>query len=57
MTFTYPSHLLVVKSVRKTNAQDTYIIAQDIDGAPIPTDLPPSYFGKQAPINIKGYGY
>ena len=30
------------KERKKTNAQDTYIIAQDIDGAPIPTD-PVSY--------------
>lgn len=39
---------------KKTNAQDTYIIAQDIDGAPIPTDLPPSYFWETSPNKYQG---
>ena len=39
---------------KKTNAQDTYIIAQDIDGAPIPTDLPPSYYWETSPNKYQG---
>lgn len=42
------------KERKKTNAQDTYIIAQDIDGAPIPTDLPPSYFWETSPNKYQG---
>lgn len=42
------------KERKKTNAQDTYIIAQDIDGAPIPTDLPPSYYWKTSPNKYQG---
>ena len=42
------------KERKKTNAQDTYIIAQDIDGAPIPTDLPPSYYWETSPGKHQG---
>lgn len=42
------------KERKKTNAQDSYIIAQDIDGAPIPTDLPPSYFWETSPNKYQG---
>ena len=39
---------------KKPNAQDTYIIAQDIDGAPIPKDLPPSYYWETSPNKFQG---
>ena len=39
---------------KKPNAQDTYIIAQDIDGSPIPTDLPPSYYWETSPNKYQG---
>ena len=42
------------KERKKTNAHDTYIIAQDIDGAPIPTDLPPSYYWETSPNKYQG---
>lgn len=42
------------KDRKKTNAQDSYIIAQDIDGAPIPTDLTPSYFWETSPNKYQG---
>lgn len=42
------------KERKKSNAQDTYIIAQDIDGAPIPTDLPPSYYWETSPNKYQG---
>lgn len=42
------------KERKKTNAQDTYIIAQDIDGAPIPTDLQPSYYWETSPNKYQG---
>lgn len=42
------------KERKKTNAQDTYIIAQDIDGAPIPTDLSPSYYWETSPNKYQG---
>lgn len=42
------------KERKKPNAQDTYIIAQDIDGAPIPTDLPPSYYWETSPNKYQG---
>lgn len=42
------------KERKKTNAQDTYIIAQDIDGVPIPTDLPPSYYWETSPNKYQG---
>ena len=42
------------KERKKTNAEDTYIIAQDIDGAPIPTDLPPSYYWETSPNKYQG---
>ena len=42
------------KERKKTNAQDTYIIAQDIDGEPIPTDLPPSYYWETSPNKYQG---
>ena len=42
------------KERKKTNAQDTYIIAQDIDGAPIPTDLHPSYYWETSPNKYQG---
>lgn len=38
----------------KPNAQDSYIIAQDIDGAPIPKDLPPSYYWETSPGKFQG---
>lgn len=39
---------------KKPNAQDSYIIAQDIDGAPIPKDLPPSYYWETSPNKYQG---
>lgn len=42
------------KERKKPNAQDTYIIAQDIDGVPIPTDLPPSYYWETSPNKYQG---
>ena len=42
------------KERKKTNAEDTYIIAQDIDGVPIPTDLPPSYYWETSPNKYQG---
>ena len=42
------------KERKKHNAQDTYIIAQDIDGVPIPTDLPPSYYWETSPNKYQG---
>lgn len=42
------------KERKKPNAEDTYIIAQDIDGAPIPTDLPPSYYWETSPNKYQG---
>lgn len=42
------------KERKKSNAQDTYIIAQDIDGVPIPTDLPPSYYWETSPNKYQG---
>lgn len=42
------------KGRKRTNAQDTYIIAQDIDGAPIPTDIPPSYYWETSPNKYQG---
>ena len=38
----------------KSNAKDTYIIAQDIDGVPIPEDLPPSYYWETSPGKFQG---
>lgn len=38
----------------KANAQDTYIIAQDIDGAKIPEDFPPSYWWETSPNKYQG---
>lgn len=38
----------------KPNAQDSYIIAQDIDGVPIPEDLPPSYYWETSPNKYQG---
>ena len=38
----------------KSNAKDTYIIAQDIDGVPIPEDLPPSYYWETSPGKSQG---
>ena len=38
----------------KPNAQDSYIIAQDIDGVPIPEDLPPSYYWETSPGKFQG---
>ena len=42
------------KERKKPNAQDTYIIAQDIDGVPIPADLPPSYYWETSPNKYQG---
>lgn len=39
---------------KKPNAQDSYIIAQDIDGAPIPIGLPPSYYWETSPGKFQG---
>lgn len=39
---------------KKPNAQDSYIIAQDIDGAPIPIGLPPSYYWETSPNKYQG---
>lgn len=38
----------------KANAQDSYIIAMDIDGVPIPEDLPPSYYWETSPDKYQG---
>ena len=38
----------------KPNAQDSFIIAQDIDGVPIPEDLPPSYYWETSPGKYQG---
>lgn len=38
----------------KPNAQDSFVIAQDIDGAPIPEDLPPSYYWQTSPGKYQG---
>lgn len=38
----------------KVNAQDSYIIAMDIDGVPIPEDLPPSYYWETSPDKYQG---
>lgn len=39
---------------RKENAKGTFIIAQDIDGVPIPSDLPPSYYWETSPDKYQG---
>lgn len=38
----------------KVNAQDSYILAMDIDGVPIPEDLPPSYYWETSPDKYQG---
>lgn len=38
----------------KVNAKDSFIIAQDIDGVPIPEDLPPSYYWETSPGKYQG---
>lgn len=38
----------------KPNAKDSFIIAQDIDGVPIPEDLPPSYYWETSPGKFQG---
>lgn len=38
----------------KPNAKDSFIIAQDIDGVPIPEDLPPSYYWETSPGKYQG---
>lgn len=38
----------------KTSAQDSFVIAQDIDGVPIPEDLPPSYYWETSPGKYQG---
>lgn len=38
----------------KTKAKDSFVIAQDIDGAPIPEDLPPSYYWQTSPGKYQG---
>lgn len=39
---------------KKSNAKDSFIISQDIDGAPIPEDLPPSYYWETSPGKYQG---
>lgn len=50
----YLSFTPTIGERKKPNAQDTYIIAQDIDGAPIPNDLPPSYYWETSPNKYQG---
>ena len=50
----YLSFTPTIAERKKPNAQDTYIIAQDIDGAPIPKDLPPSYYWETSPNKFQG---
>lgn len=50
----YLSFTPTIGERKKPNAQDTYIIAQDIDGAPIPKDLPPSYYWETSPNKFQG---
>ena len=38
----------------KPNAKDSFVIAQDIDGVPIPEDLPPSYYWETSPGKYQG---
>lgn len=38
----------------KTNAKDSFVIAQDIDGVPVPEDLPPSYYWETSPGKYQG---
>lgn len=38
----------------KINAKDSFIIAQDIDGVPIPEDLTPSYYWETSPGKYQG---
>lgn len=44
----------VIGERKKDNAQDTYIIGVDIDGVPIPTDFPPSYYWETSPDKYQG---
>lgn len=39
---------------KKSLARDSYIIAMDIDGVEIPTDLPPSYYWETSPNKWQG---
>lgn len=39
---------------KKVKAKDSFIIAQDIDGVPIPEDLPPSYYWETSPGKYQG---
>lgn len=45
---------LSTKERVKKNALETYIIAQDIDGVPIPKDIPPSYYWETSPNKYQG---
>ena len=38
----------------KKNAKDSFLIIQDIDGVPIPEDLPPSYYWETSPDKYQG---
>lgn len=42
------------KQRKKPNAKDSFVIAQDIDGVPIPEDLPPSYYWQTSPGKYQG---
>lgn len=42
------------KQRKKPNAKDSFVIAQDIDGVPIPEDLPPSYYWETSPGKFQG---
>ena len=44
----------VIGERKKDNAQDTYILGVDIDGVPIPTDFPPSYYWETSPDKYQG---
>lgn len=39
---------------KKVKAKDSFIIAQDIDGVPIPEDLPPSFYWETSPGKFQG---
>lgn len=44
----------VVNERKKANAQGSFIVGHDIDGVPIPTDLPPSYYWETSPNKYQG---
>lgn len=39
---------------KKENAKDSFLIVQDIDGVPIPEDMPPSYYWETSPNKYQG---